>query len=309
VNLQIDMSHLRCFVAVAEELHFGRAAARLNMTQPPLSRQIQVLERILNVTLLERTSRVVKLTAAGRSFLPEAQRILRQTDVAVSIARQIDSGAIGTVRIGFTAATAYSFLPALITACQQEFPTVTLVLNELVTHDQLAALVSGEIDIGLLRPPIARSELASVKVVSEPLVAALPAGHPLAESASVSVRDFDQQPFVMYSSHGARYFHDALTALFAESGVQPRYVQHLVQIHSLLALVRAGVGATIVPQSAEALGYQGVVLRPLAERRQKQIELDLVWRPDSDNALTLRIVELAKGLRLGEPSTPKGDAP
>jgi DNA-binding transcriptional LysR family regulator len=298
LNLQIDMSHLRCFVAVAEELHFGRAAARLNMTQPPLSRQIQVLERILNVALLERTSRVVKLTAAGRSFLPEARRILRQTDQAVSIARRIDSGAIGTVRIGFTAATAYSFLPALITACQAELPNVSLVLNEMVTHDQLEALLSGELDIGLLRPPIARAELVAVRVLAEPLLAALPAEHPLAAAVSVDLRDFDQQPFIMYSSHGARYFHDALTALFAEHGVQPRYVQHLVQIHSMLALVRAGVGVTIVPKSAEALGYQGVVLRPLAARRQKSIELDLVWRNDSANTLALQIVELAKGLGL-----------
>jgi DNA-binding transcriptional LysR family regulator len=298
VNLQIDMSHLRCFVAVAEELHFGRAAARLNMTQPPLSRQIQVLERILNVALLERTSRVVKLTAAGRSFLPEARRILRQTDQAVSIARRIDSGAIGTVRIGFTAATAYSFLPALITGCQAQLPNVSLVLNEMVTHDQLEALLSGELDIGLLRPPIARAELAAARVLAEPLLAALPAEHPLAAAPSVELRDFDQQPFIMYSSHGARYFHDALTALFAEHGVQPRYVQHLVQIHSMLALVRAGVGVTIVPKSAEALGYQGVVLRPLAARRQKSIELDLVWRTDSANTLALQIVELAKGLGL-----------
>ena len=298
MNFQIDMSHLRCFVAVAEELHFGRAAARLNMTQPPLSRQIQVLERILNVALLERTSRVVKLTAAGRSFLPEARRILRQIDQAVSIARRIDSGAIGTVRIGFTAATAYSFLPALITACQDKLPNVSLVLIEMVTHEQLEALISNELDIGLLRPPIARPELASARVLAEPLLAALPAAHPLAATPAVDLRDFDQQPFIMYSSHGARYFHDALTALFAEHGVQPRYVQHLVQIHSMLALVRAGVGVTIVPESAEALGYHGVVLRPIAARRQKSIELDLVWRVDSNNALALQIVELAKGLGL-----------
>jgi len=303
VNLQIEMSHLRCFVAVAEELHFGRAAARLNMTQPPLSRQIQVLERILNVALLERTSRVVKLTAAGRSFLPEARRILRQTDQAVSIARRIDSGAIGMVRIGFTAATAYSFLPALITACQERLPNVSLVLIEMVTHDQLEALISGELDIGLLRPPITRPELASTRVLAEPLLAALPTAHPLAAAPAVNLRDFDQQPFIMYSSHGARYFHDALTALFAEHGVQPRYVQHLVQIHSMLALVRAGVGVTIVPESAQALGYQGVVLRPIAARRQKSIELDLVWRVDSTNALVQQVVALATGLALSSAET------
>lgn len=297
-NLQIDMSHLRCFVAVAEELHFGRAAARLNMTQPPLSRQIQVLERILNVALLERTSRVVKLTPAGRSFLPEVQRILRQTDVAVTIARRIDSGAIGTVRIGFTAATAYSFLPALITACQESCPHVSLLLNEMVTQGQIEALVSGELDIGLLRPPIARPELATAKVMSEPLVVALPADHPLADAPAVSVRSLDQQPFIMYSSHGARYFHDVLTAIFTEHGVQPRYVQHLVQIHSMLALVRAGVGVTLVPKSAEALGYKGVVLKPLSDPRQKNVELELVWRNDTDQALALQIVDLAKRLGL-----------
>jgi DNA-binding transcriptional LysR family regulator len=302
-NLQIDMSHLRCFVAVAEELHFGRAAARLNMTQPPLSRQIQVLERILNVTLLERTSRVVKLTAAGQSFLPEAQRILRQTDQAVAIARRIDSGAIGTVRIGFTAAGAYSFLPALIKACQESFPNIALVLNEMVTHDQVEALLSGELDIGLVRPPIARTELASATVMSEPMMAALPAGHPLAAAPSVSLSGLDRQPFVMYSAHGARYFHDTLTALFAEHGVQPRYVQHLVQIHTILALVRAGVGATIVPKSADALGYHGVVLRPLAARRQKRIELSLVWRNDIDSTVALQIIGLAKSLGpTGEPA-------
>jgi DNA-binding transcriptional LysR family regulator len=302
-NAQFDLSHLRCFVAVAEELHFGRAAQRLNMTQPPLSRQIQVLERILDVTLLERTSRMVQLTRAGASFLPEAQRILRQTDLAVAIARRVDSGKIGTLRIGFTAATVYSFLPSLVTACQIQLPEIGLVLNEMVTKDQIEALLSGQLDIGLMRPPISRSELSSLKVLAEPLVAAVPVGHRLAEAETVAAEDLHGEPFIMYSSLDARYFHDVLVSHFAETGVLPRYVQHLVQIHSILALVRAGVGVTLAPASAAALRYEGVVFKPFKSASPKMIELYLVWRRDIDNPLVRHVVELA------EQSAPAGQAP
>src|SRR5665647_2243745 len=159
-----DLSQLRCFVTVAEELHFGRAAARLNMTQPPLSRQIQVLEHIVEATLLDRTSRSVRLTPAGRSFLPEAKRIL--------------------------------ILPELIAACRTRLPEVDLSLKEMVSGDQLEALASGQIDAGLLRPPIARSEFVSVRVVAEPLLVAAPDGHPFAAAESISLRELDGQPFV-----------------------------------------------------------------------------------------------------------------
>src|SRR6185503_6260139 len=146
-----DLNQLRCFVTVAEELHFGRAAARLNMTQPPLSRQIQVLEHIIDAPLLERTSRSVRLTPAGRSFLPEARRIAM--------------GKTGSLKIGYTAAAAYGFLPELIAACRARLPEVDFSLKEMVSGDQFEALTSGQIDAGLLRPPIARPELASRRVV------------------------------------------------------------------------------------------------------------------------------------------------
>jgi DNA-binding transcriptional LysR family regulator len=295
-HAQFELSHLRCFVAVAEELHFGRAAARLNMTQPPLSRQIQVLERILDVELLERTSRVVKLTPAGRSFLPEAQRILRQTDIATAIARRVDSGKVGTVRIGFTAATAYSFLPALVKACQEMLPDIGLVLNEEVSKSQVENLLAGQLDIGLVRPPITRPELKSTRVLAEPLVAAVPNGHRLAAAEALKPRDFDGESLVMYSSHDARYFYDLVVSMFSESGVLPHYVQHLVQIHSILALVRAGVGVALVPQSAAALRYEGVAFKPLQMRRASPVELYLVWRRDLPNSLVDHVVELAQGL-------------
>ena len=185
-----DLNQLRCFVTVAEELHFGRAAARLNMTQPPLSRQIQVLEHIIDAPLLERTSRSVRLTPAGRSFLPEARRILKLAESASQVARRIALGKSGSLKIGFTAAAAYGFLPELVAACRAKLPEVDFSLKEMVSGDQFEALTSGQIDAGLLRPPIARPEIASRRVVAEPLLAAIPKKHPLANAESVTIKDF-----------------------------------------------------------------------------------------------------------------------
>lgn len=289
-----DIMQLRCFVAVAEELHFGRAAARLNMTQPPLSRQIQVLERIIDAPLLERTSRAVRLTPAGRSFLPEAKRILKLAASASAAAKRIAAGKTGGIRIGFTAGGAYSFLPQLVTAMRHRLPEVDLSLKEMVSVDQLAALGSGEIDIGLLRPPIGRPELDSLRVVAEPLVAAVPAGHALASRPSLALRDLDGQPFIMYAAYESRYFYDLLVSEFARAKVLPRYVQHLSQIHSILSLVRAGLGLAIVPATAEGLRMEGIVLRPLRIKAPQPVEMFLVWRRDGDNPLLPTVVEVGR---------------
>jgi DNA-binding transcriptional LysR family regulator len=291
-----DLSQLRCFVTVAEELHFGRAAARLNMTQPPLSRQIQVLEHIVEAELLERTSRSVRLTPAGRSFLPEARRILKLAESASQVARRIAMGKTGSIKIGFTAATAYEFLPVLIAACRAGLPEVDLSLKEMVSGDQLEALSSGQIDAGLVRPPIARTEFASMRVASEPLLVAAPEGHPLTAAATVSPQDLDGQPFVMYSPYESRYFHDLLVTLFTRADVLPRYVQHLSQIHSILAMVRAGLGLAIVPEAAASLNFKGVALRPLRLRAPAQVELFLVWQRAHENPLLPSLIEIARTL-------------
>jgi DNA-binding transcriptional LysR family regulator len=298
-----DLNQLRCFVTVAEELHFGRAAARLNMTQPPLSRQIQVLEHIIDATLLERTSRSVRLTPAGRSFLPEARRILKLAESASQVARRIALGKTGSLKIGYTAAAAYGFLPELIAACRARLPEVDFSLKEMVSGDQLEALASGQIDAGLLRPPIARPEFATRRVVAEPLLAAIPKKHPLANAATISIKDFDDQPFVMYSPYESRYFHDLLVALFTRADVLPRYVQHVGQIHSILAMVRAGLGVSIVPAAATNLKLADVRLRPLKLRTQTPVELFMVWRRDHENPLLPSLVEIAGELA----STAGGD--
>jgi DNA-binding transcriptional LysR family regulator len=291
-----ELSQLRCFVAVAEELHFGRAAARLNMTQPPLSRQIQILERVLDVVLLERSNRTVKLTPAGQSFLAEARRLLKLAESAAMLAKRVANGKAGSINIGFTATSAYSYVPDLVAACRRELPDVEISLKEMVSGDQLKRLDSGEIDIGLLRPPIPRGGLRSFRVTAEPLIAAVPSGHPLAEADQIELEALAGEPFIMYAPYEARYFHDLLVELFSRAGLVPNYVQHLAQIHSILAMVHSGVGVALVPQAALNLHFSGVALRPIELSRQRPAELFFVSREDNDNPLLPIVASLAREL-------------
>ena len=278
----LDFGQLRCFAAVAEELHFGRAAARLNMTQPPLSRQIQVLERVLDVQLLDRTSRSVRLTAAGRSFLPEALRILRLAETATHVTRQVAAGRAGVLKLGFTAASAYDFLPRLVIACRTAMPDVTLSLREMVTRDQVEAILSGQIDAGFIRLPVNYPELQTERALAEPLVVALPEAHPLVARSLLRLVDLNDEAVIGYAPHEASYFHDLMIGLFSGAGARPRIVQQLTQIHSILALVRAGIGLALVPAAAESLRFVGVAFRPLDLAQPRPAELHLAWRRGSD---------------------------
>lgn len=291
-----ELSQLRCFVAVAEELHFGRAAVRLNMTQPPLSRQIQILERILDVALLERSNRMVRLTPAGHSFLAEARRLLKLAESAALLAKRVARGKAGSINIGFTAASAYSYVPQLVAACRRELPEVEIALKEMVSGDQLKRLDSGEIDVGLLRPPVPRTGLRAFRVCAEVMIAAVPAGHPLATDEAIQLEDLAAEPFIAYAPYEARYFHDLVVELFTRAGLMPDYVQHLAQIHSILAMVHSGVGVAIVPEAAVSLHFSGVVLRPLALPQQRKAELYFVSREDNDNPLLPTIATLAREL-------------
>ncbi len=288
-----ELSQLRCFVAAAEELHFGRAAERLNMTQPPLSRQIQILERVIGVRLLERTSRAVRITPAGRRFLPEARRILHLAESAALSTRRTAGGEAGSITIGFTASAAYSFLPELIMAARQRLPGVDFVLEEMVTAEQTEALAVRRIDVALLRPPV-RRKFDSLRVVREPLLAALPAGHRLAKGPPPVLKDFDGQPFVTYSPYEARYFYDLLAGIFGKAGVAPRYVQHMSQVHAILALVRAGLGTALVPAAAASLRFRGVALRAVETRPAEPVELFLAWDRNNDNPALPAFLETAR---------------
>ncbi|NLR71173.1 LysR family transcriptional regulator [Novosphingobium sp. ERN07] len=278
-----ELSQLRCFVAAAEELHFGRAAKRLNMTQSPLSRQIQLLERILDVTLLERTSRNVALTPAGRVFLIEAQRIVRLAENAALAARRVARGDAGKVSIGFTAVSGYSLVPGIVAQARTALPNIDLELHEMVSRDQTEALLTGLVDIAFMRPPIVRSEFETALALSEPLVVALPDGDPREDKEELTLADLHDVPLVMYSRKGAGYFHDMLMRFFDEAALSPVVVQHVTQIHSMLGLVRAGVAAAIVPRSAVDLHPDAVRFRRLVTTPEAPVELFMAWKRGNPN--------------------------
>lgn len=280
-----EISQIRCFVAVAEELHFGRAAERLNMTQPPLSRQIRLLEHHVGTPLLERTSRVVRLTAAGKTFLPEAARILRLASEAALAARRTARGERGTLAIGFTATYGYGLLPEIVRRLHARAPGVALTLKELVTSAQLEALGSGQIDVGLLRPHLPQGELDTAPLGDEALMLALPAADAAAWPGQPALQALAGRPFLMYSPYEAGYFHKLVESSLERARVKPDVVEYVAQIHTMLALVAAGMGVALVPQSAARLRFEGVELRQVAMDPARPVEMVYSWRRDNDNPL------------------------
>ncbi len=286
-----SLARLSCFIAVAEELHFGRAAERLHMTQPPLSRQIQQLETELGVQLIDRTTRSVTLTPAGIAFLPDARRILQLAESAALTVKRVPAGDLGTVVVGFTAASAHAVLPRLLERSRAKLPDVKLELREMVSAAQLEGLMTGEIDLGMARPPLKRPGIVSRPLLHEQLVAALPAEHPLVTQArQLTLNDLDGQDVVMYSPIQARYFNELLISAFTIAGATPRYVQFVTQVHTMLVLVRSGIGIALVPASAATLHPEGVVFRSIGAFRERPVELDAVWRGDSTNPALLRLL-------------------
>ncbi|MBA4861629.1 LysR family transcriptional regulator [Streptomyces sp. PSKA54] len=278
------LAQLTSFVAVAEELHFTRAAERLRMTQPPLSRQIRQLENDLGVQLLNRTNKSVRLTPAGRAFLIEARGILRQSENAALAVRQVSTGEAGSITIGFTAASAHSTLGTLLRTAREAMPRAEIVLREMVTRDQLAALADNSLDLGLIRPSVTGPDLRTRPAVREQLLAALPAGHALtAREGALQIADFHGQELLMYSPTEARYFHELLISIFRTAHVTPVYSQYLSQVHSILALVNWGLGVALVPEAAAQLRYADIVFKPVELPIPEPVELDLVWRSNNDN--------------------------
>ena len=275
-----ELGQLRCFVAVAEELHFRRAAARLNMTQPPLSRQIQLLEQELGFPLLLRSSRAVRLTPAGAVFLDQARNLLRMAEGAAQEALRVARGETGSLTIGFTAASSYSALPRLVALIRAGAPGIELNLREMVTGEQWTALRAGGIDLGLLRPPA--HDRPFLRLEREALLLALPRAHPLAGEEAVDPAVLDGQPLITYPPLEGRYLHDLVLSVLRLSGVAPGRVQHVSQTHSILALVSAGIGLALVPQAAERFRPVDVVLRPLRGTPPLLAELILTW-PEAGN--------------------------
>jgi DNA-binding transcriptional LysR family regulator len=289
----MELRHLRYFVAVAEELHFRRAAERLHMSQPPLSQQIRALEDEVGVQLLDRDRRGVALTAPGRAFLAEARNAIGAADHAVETARRVGRGELGDLSVGFVGSTMYGRVPEFLRAFREERPGVGVRLREMTSSAQIAALAAREIDIGFLRPPVAAEGITVETLFEEPLVVALPADHRLASRRRVDVRRLREDAIVILSPEDAPGVYAATEATLADAGVVPNVVQTVTELQTAVGLVAAGLGVTFVPASLMTLNRTGIVYRPL-NPKARTVGFALAYRATDRPPVVRAFLDLAR---------------
>ncbi|QGN49219.1 LysR family transcriptional regulator [Micromonospora sp. WMMD558] len=286
----MELRHLRYFVAVAEQCHFGRAAEQLHIAQPPLSQQIKQLEREIGVVLLVRSTRKVELTPAGERYLDRARAILAAVDAAGDEATRIAAGELGRVAIGFTGSATYELLPSLARVLREGAPGVELDLRgEMLTPEQVAGLLDGSLDLGFLRPPVREPDLHVRVLRREPLIAALPTAHPLSDRSSVRLSDLRGEPFITYPSHHRSVVFDAVLDVCQRAGFRPQVAHEVAETSTLVSFVAAGLGVALVPASVRHLRITGAHYLPLAGTTQ-EVELAVATRAAESGPLVERIL-------------------
>lgn len=292
----MELRHIRYFVAVAEECHFGRAAERLHIAQPPLSQQIKQLEAELGVQLLTRSTRRVELTQAGERYLDRARAILASVDDAGREAVRVAAGELGRVSVGFVGTATYELLPRLARALREDFPGIELDLHgEMLTPDQVAALHAGTLDLGFLRPPVRDPDLRLKVLRREPLVVALPETHVLARLDAVPLGDLRAEPFITYPSQHRSVTFDAVFDACLSAGFEPRVQQEVAETSTMVSFVAAGIGVAVVPASVQHLRITGAVYRPLTGSAA-EVELAVAKRARDDSPHLARILSRAERL-------------
>ncbi|MER7785834.1 LysR substrate-binding domain-containing protein [Streptomyces albidoflavus] len=258
----MELRYLTAFVAVAEELHFGRAAKRLQMAQPPLSQQIRQLEKELGAQLFERNTRSVRLTSAGESFLGPVRTVLDDLDLAVRAVKAAGRGEYGRVTVGFAGASSHEALPLLTGAVRAAHPGIALILTGQTYADTaLARVAEGSLDLGFVRLPASRPGVRTRVIGEEELICALPGDHPLAARERIALTDLADQPFVSFPANAGSSLRDAMVRACESAGFTPRVVQEAPDSHTILALVAAGVGVTLTLTSVQHVQSTGLVYR------------------------------------------------
>lgn len=297
-NAPIEWRAWRQFLALAETLHFGRAAERLHMTQPPLTMAIQQLEERLGVALFERTRRSVELTAAGAALVEPVRQLLRQAERLPDLARAVGQGSIGHLRLGFVSTVGFGPLPQWLRVFRQTHPSVRVTLRESTTDVQLHALDEGEMDAGFVlhAPGMPPDGLPSLVVRREPMVLALPQTHALARQSRLTRKALLNQPLVIFPREIAPSLYDSLLAYYHQHGASPAITQEAIQMQTIVNLVSAGLGVAWVPEVVTQLKRPGVVYRglpPTLAADGPHCETSLVWREDA-SAVVRRFVEFIR---------------
>lgn len=290
----MELRHLRYFIAVAEELHFGRAAEMLGISQPPLSQQIQALEIELGARLFERTNRRVELSEAGRLFLDEARLVLAQVDKAADVARRAQLGEIGELKIGFTASAPFtSSIPQAIFAFRQAFPSVHLSLQEMSSKEVAERLEEQSMHVGIMRPLPLPDSLIAVELLREPLVAIIRSDHPLAVGSDkgLYLKTLAAEPFVFFPRSYGSGLYAQLLDLAREAGFSPLITQEAGEAMTIIGLVAAGLGVTVLPASYQRMRIDGVVYRTLLDPEATSA-VWLVQRKDQKSPMAKAFIDL-----------------
>lgn len=275
--MNIELRHLRYFVAVAEELHFGRAAARLNISQPPLSQQIQILEQQIGARLLARTNRSVSLTAAGRQFLADSRHILGLVNDAAARAERLYLGETGELRIGFTSSAPFiGAVSATLSSFRRHSPDVHIQTREINTREQISPLNEGSLDLGLMRNTLLPDTLAWEVILREPLMAMIPRDHPLAAKPVVTLTELAAEPFVFFDPQVGTGLYDDILGLLRRYDLTPTIAQEVGEAMTIIGLVAAGLGVSILPASFKRVQLREMRWVALAEEDAVS-EMWLVW--------------------------------
>jgi DNA-binding transcriptional LysR family regulator len=292
----MDLRRLRYFVAVAEDLHFTKAAARLNVAQPALSQAIRRLEAELGVELLQRNRREVKLTFAGSVLLEDARKLLSDGELAASRARAAKDGVIGLLRLGYIDAAVYELMPRLLKRFRSKLPGVTISLFSTPNMEIVHALEAGELDVGILRPPAAGSSLSFEVLDEDELMLAIPASHPLSRCEVVDLSSIREIDVIMAQRPLAPDTYDLIAGLYRESGVEIEVVAHVSTMQAMVSLVGGEMGVAIVPRRVVRWGDDHVVFRPIVPS-PPPLRLVVGWSPHHLHAVSASFVEIARGLR------------
>lgn len=298
----LELRHLRYFRTVATELHFGRAAEKLHIAQPPLSHQIRQLEAELGFELFTRTKRSVALTPAGQVFLTQVNQIFQQLEQAIEISRKTSRGELGQISIGFVGSATYNILPVILQRFRDRYPQVHIDLHELTTDRQLIWLREGKIDVGLMRPPVSATNVTSEIVFEESLVIALPATHALAAADAIDLRLLAREPFILFPRQLAPGLYDPIITICQAAGFSPLVIQECIQMQTIVSLVSANLGVSIVPESIQQVQRVGVIYKPIQDFTPPGLQLlplatiSIIWRTNDDSPTVSRLREIVRGL-------------
>ena len=295
----MDLRQLRQFVAVAEERSFRRAAERLHVSQPPLSVAVQKLEADVGVALLDRTRHHVRLTVAGEAFLREAKRTLSHAQLSIDIAQRAAAGKLGTLRLSFVPSAALNVVPGLLRAFRQDYPDVTLVLTSDTTSQQMATLLSGATDVGIVVPPLRdASDFRVDSFCDQELMLAVPVSHPLASQKRVQLRDLAQESFVGFPFSQGPGFESVVMAACHDCGFVPKFVQVAAEMQTILALVSSGLGIALVPQAMQVVQTEHVAyLQVRRGNAAVKYALGLAFNPANTNPVLNAFVAIAQRMR------------